>query len=141
MLEQRMITTAYPMLLRLMLEYGNSKIEFSIPKCIKEYNNKFENAIFTVRSNGSIRMYVDANSQSSYINANISSKTKKCPILNFFTSSNFVTETDTYVKYCDAIVSELEKYKELENKASKVFDRLDAFNVTLTRSVITEKKH
>lgn len=140
MLEQRMISTAYPMLLRLMSEYGHSLIELKLEKAARTTSNpKLEYLDFEIRSDSTIRMTAGSFS-SAQVNSGIGSKIKKCPILNFFTTTTyFIATSDMYIRYCSMVVAEIEKYKDLENQAGKVMDRLDAFNIPLTRFVLLEK--
>lgn len=140
MLEQKMLNTAYPLLLRLMSDYGHSTIELKIDKAFKPINGERPASIkITIRSDGTIRLYI-ASSESKTMEASISSKAKKCPLLNYVLANNYyITEGDTYIRYCSLIVAEIEKYKALENEATKVLDRIDSFNMPLTRFVLIEK--
>lgn len=140
MLEDKMLSTAYPMLLRLMTEYGHSLITFKLEKSISTAaGNAGETMRFDIRSSGKIRVSIPNYTSSYVVDASIGSNIKKCPVLNFLNSSSYVAKGNTYTKYCSEIVAEIEKYKELENEAAKVLDRLDAFNIPLTRKVLIEK--
>lgn len=140
MLEQKMLNTAYPLLLRLMADYGHSSIEIKVDKAFKAGSGERPSSIkIIIRADGVIRMYI-ANSESKSFEANIGSKAKKCPLLNYIiTNTYYIAEGDVYIRYCSLIVSEIEKYKTLENEAVKVLDRIDSFNIPLTRFVIIEK--
>lgn len=139
MLEQKMLTTAYPMLLRLMGEYGHSLITIRIDKSIMPSpSSPSEGMRFDIRSTGKIKMFI-SNYNSTQLDASIGANIKKCPVLNFLTSSSFVSKSNAYTRYCSEIVAEIEKYKELEKDAYAVIDRLDSFNIPLTRVILTEK--
>jgi hypothetical protein len=139
MLEEKMLSTAYPMLLKLMNEYGHSLVIFKLEKSIITHSNTTETLRFEIRSNGKIKVFLPNYTSSSMVDASIGSNAKRCPVLNFLTTSSYVAKGNTYTKYCSEIVSEIEKYKVFEEEASKVSERLDAFNVPLTRKVLIEK--
>lgn len=140
MLEEKMLLTAYPMLLRLMGEYGHSIITFKLEKSIMpSLGAPVETLRFDIRSNGNIRVFIQSYMSSPVVDASISLKTKKCPVLNFLSVSSYVAKGNVYTKYCSEIVNEIEKYKIFEEEASKVLERIDMFNIPLTRKVLIEK--
>jgi hypothetical protein len=138
MLEQRMVEEAYPLLLKLMGEYGHMKTVLKIDKALKtSIHDKAEAMSIEILSTG--MMYVRFNNR---IDVEVRlMKTKKCPVLSYISSPSWgrIAEPDTYIRYCSAIVAELEKYKKLERDAEIVLERLDSFNRPLTRQILTEK--
>ena len=140
MLEERMLTTAYPLLLRLMNEYGHSIITFKLDNCITSTSfTSLQTISIDIRSTGRLEIFIPNYSSSSMAEVSIGSGIKKCPVLNFLTSSSFSGKGNVYIKYCAEIINELEKYKKLEDEAAKVMERLDKFNMPLTRHVLIEK--
>jgi hypothetical protein len=140
MLEKRMTEDAYPLLIRLMCEYGHVQTVIKIEKALKQSYGSIKPEPFTVEFHSSGLMTIRFNDR---IDAETKSifKVKKCPVLSYMTDASKCkhSEPDTYIRYCSLVVAEIEKYKKLESEAEKVINRLESLNRPLTRMVLTEK--